>query len=54
MSLAAIASIPAYNSFLTEPINFHGAEVTVNDAPGLGVDIDMDAVRAALSPGWEA
>jgi len=50
----SIASIPAYNSFLTKPINFHGGEVNVNDAPGLGVDIDMDAVRAALCPNWEA
>ncbi len=49
----SIASIPAYNSFLTKPINFHGGEVSVNDAPGLGVDIDMDAVNAALHPDWE-
>ena len=49
----SIASIPAYNSFLTKPINFHGGEVSVNDAPGLGVDIDMDAVSAALHPDWE-
>ncbi len=49
----SIASIPAYNSFLTKPINFHGGEVSVNDAPGLGVDIDMDAVRSALHPDWE-
>jgi len=50
----SVASIPAYNSFLTKPINFHGGEVSVNDAPGLGVDIDMDAVRSALHPDWEA
>jgi len=49
----SIASIPAYNRFLTEPINFHGGEVSVNDAPGLGVDLDPDALKSALHPDWE-
>ena len=46
----SIASIPAYNSMLEEPIDFHGQYVKVTGKPGLGVDVSMDAIAEYLHP----
>lgn len=48
----SIAAIPAYNSMLTEPIDFHGESVSVSDRPGLGVDISEDALAKYAHPDW--
>ena len=45
--------IPMNDAFLTEPQGFHGNLITLNGKPGLGVDLDMDAVRERLHPDWE-
>jgi len=44
------AAIPSYNAMLTEPINFHGGEVSVSDQPGLGLALNLDAIQAHLHP----
>ncbi len=45
--------IPMNDAFLTEPQGFHDNLITLNGKPGLGVDLDMDAVRERLHPDWE-
>ena len=40
----------AYNRLTTEPMNFHGGEFTLSGKPGLGVDLDMDALPSHLHP----
>ena len=44
------AAIPAYNTMLTAPINFSGNAVQVSGKPGLGVELDVDMLRAHLHP----
>ena len=44
--------IEAYNRLTTEPMNFHGGEFSLSGKPGLGVDFDMEALRAHLHPQW--
>lgn len=44
------AAIPAYNAMLTEPIHFHGGEVSVSGKPGLGVELNLAAIQAYLHP----
>ena len=44
------AAIPSYNAMLTEPIEFTGNAVTVSSKPGLGVELDIDILRAHLHP----
>ena len=46
----SIASKPAYNAMLEEPIDFHGQYVKVSGKPGLGVDVSMDAIEEFLHP----
>ena len=48
----SMAAIPSYNSMLTEPINFHGDSVTLNDKPGLGVEISHEALAKFAHPDW--
>lgn len=48
----SLAAIPSYNAMLTEPINFHGESVSVSGKPGLGVDIDPDALARFAHPDW--
>ena len=45
--------IEAYNRLTTEPMNFHGGEFSLSGKSGLGVDFDMEALRAHLHPGME-
>lgn len=47
-----VAAIPAYNSVLTAPINFHSGTVNVSGKPGLGVELDVDYLMGHLYPGW--
>lgn len=49
----AVSFIPLYQSLLQEPMNFHDGVITLPKKPGLGIDLDMDAVRAALDPRWK-
>ena len=44
------AAIPSYNAMLTAPIDFSGNAVTVSGKPGLGVELDVDMLRAHLHP----
>ncbi len=48
----SIASIPAYNAMLEEPIDFHDQYVKVSGKPGLGVDVSMEAIQKHLHPDW--
>jgi galactonate dehydratase len=48
----ASAFIPTYNRYLQEPLQFKGNYLKLWDRPGLGVDLDMDAVMADLHPAW--
>ena len=50
----SIAAIPAYNEMLVEPIDFNGETVSVPDKPGLGVEIDLDALARYAHPDWPA
>jgi galactonate dehydratase len=43
---------PSYNRYLQEPFNWQGNKLILNGKPGLGIDLDMDAVRADLHPDW--
>jgi len=45
--------IPMNDFLLTEPQGFHDNLITLSGKPGLGVDLDMDAVRERLDPDWE-
>ena len=49
----AISCKAAYDSFLQSPLSWRGNVLELGDAPGLGVDLDMDRVRAALDPRWQ-
>lgn len=44
------AAIPSYNLMLTEPIHFHGGEVSVSGKAGLGVALNLEAIQAHLHP----
>ncbi len=44
------AAIPSYNAMLTEPIHFHGGEVSVSDKPGLGLELNLEAIQEHLHP----
>ena len=48
----AISFKPAYDSFLQEPLQWGGNRLKLWDRPGLGVDLDMEKVTAALHPDW--
>ncbi len=50
----AIEFKPQYDRFLTEPLEWVGNKLLLGDRPGLGRELDMDAVRAALHPDWVA
>jgi len=43
---------PAYDHFMQEPFNWQGNKLILNDKPGLGINLDMEAVRGALHPDW--
>jgi galactonate dehydratase len=43
---------PAYDHFMQEPFNWQGNKLILNGKPGLGIDLDMDAVRGGLHPDW--
>ena len=44
---------PAYDSVLQEPLQWEGNKLKLWDRPGLGVDLDMDKVKAMLHPDWK-
>ena len=46
----AISFKPGYDSFLQEPLQWSGNKLTLWDRPGLGVDLDMERVKASLHP----
>jgi galactonate dehydratase len=49
----AMDAIPAYNRYLTEPLNFHDGQVTIPARPGLGVEVNAERVEAeAIHPDW--
>jgi L-alanine-DL-glutamate epimerase-like enolase superfamily enzyme len=50
----SMGSIPSYQKFLTEKLNFHDGCVTLNGKPGLGYDLDLDEVAANINPEWRA
>jgi galactonate dehydratase len=49
----AVAFIPSYNRYLEKPLQFKDNYLKLWDRPGLGVDLDMDAVMADLHPAWK-
>jgi len=48
----SVASIPAYQACLREPLRFDGEHVHLSDRPGLGHDLDVEFLRAHPAPGW--
>jgi len=50
----AIGFKPGYDHFLTAPLNWQGNKLILSDKPGLGIELDMDKVKAALHPAWKA
>jgi galactonate dehydratase len=48
----AVVFKPSYNRYLQKPLQFEGNYLKLWDRPGLGVDLDMDAVMADLHPDW--
>jgi galactonate dehydratase len=44
------AAIPSYNEMLAEPINFQGNAVSVSGKAGLGVELNLEAIRNYLHP----
>lgn len=44
--------VPAYNAFFTKPLNMKGGQLTLNDGPGLGVELNMDHLERQLHPEW--
>ncbi|MCZ6618723.1 MAG: mandelate racemase/muconate lactonizing enzyme family protein [Gammaproteobacteria bacterium] len=49
----AVSCKPGYDHFLQEPLRWQGNQLTLWDRPGLGVDLDMERVKAELHPDWE-
>jgi galactonate dehydratase len=47
----AISCKPSYDLFLQVPLNWRGNCLQLSDRPGLGIDLNLDAVKAALHPG---
>lgn len=43
---------PSYDGFLAEPLNWQGNKLVLSDKPGLGIDLDMDKVKAAVHREW--
>ena len=43
---------PSYDRYLAGVFNWQGNKLLLNDRPGLGFDLDMDAVKADLHPDW--
>lgn len=48
----SIASIEAYNQLLTEPMVFHADKFSLSGKPGLGVEMDLEAIQSQLHPCW--
>jgi galactonate dehydratase len=46
--------IPAYNSFLKEPFDFHDGKLKLSGKPGLGVDVDQEKIDASVNAEWAA
>ena len=46
------AFVETYNQLLTEPMAFRGGEVSLSGKPGLGVEMDLEAVQSQLHPDW--
>ena len=43
---------PAYDYFLQQPLKWQGNRLELSERPGLGVDLDMDRVKAKRHPAW--
>src|SRR5207249_452879 len=41
----SVAYIPRYNAFLQHPIRFEGGHLILTDRPGLGTDLNHDALQ---------
>ena len=48
----SMGAIPSYDRFLSKPLNFHDSGITLPDRPGLGYDLNLEAIAAAAVPGW--
>jgi galactonate dehydratase len=44
--------VPAFNAAITEPMDIRDGHLHLSGKPGLGVDLDMDYVRAHPDPAW--
>jgi len=46
-------AIPAYRRFVSSPLDFHDGKITLSSAPGLGIEMNVDAIEAAaVHPEW--
>ena len=51
----SMGSIPSYNRFVTEPLDFHDGKITLPDKPGLGVEMNVDEIeKASIELEWPA
>ena len=50
----AVSCKASYDSFLQSPLNWNANCLELGDGPGLGVDLNLEQVKAALHPEWRA
>ena len=50
----AVSCKASYDSFLQSPLNWNANCLELGDGPGLGVDLNLEQVKAALHPKWRA
>ena len=49
----AVENIPMQNELLTEPMDISDGAFRLNEKPGLGYDLDPDALASRRHPLWE-
>ena len=47
-----VSFIPGYNEFLQTPLEFNGNRLTIPNTAGLGIELDIEQIRAKLHPDW--
>jgi len=52
LEILAPQYIAMYDEYLTAPLDVAAGRLRLSDRPGLGVDLDLDAVRAHADPDW--
>ena len=45
--------VPLFNQAVSRPLDIREGELFLSDRPGLGVELDMDFIRANPDPDWK-